>query len=137
MRRGRCEGRRPRGQVTNSGGQLRQRCEMSQTTQTMAGLVRSPQAAVLVIDDFLAPEFAAAMRQDIDAHFAEPGSHRADIHQVWNYWFVPELYTYLRTTPEKIIRHDRVAGFVSALQAWSLDALGRGVFSHGAHQANS
>ena len=52
--------------------------------------------------------FADERRADIDAHFAEPATHRAEIHQIWNYWFVPELYTYLRTSPEKVIRRDRV-----------------------------
>jgi Rps23 Pro-64 3,4-dihydroxylase Tpa1-like proline 4-hydroxylase len=80
-------------------------------------------APILVIDEFLPGALAAAMREDIDAHFADPGAHRADTHQVWNYWFVPELYTYLRTTPERIIRRDRVDEFIRALQAWSIVTL--------------
>ena len=88
--------------------------------------VRQPGAPVWVVDDFLPAELAAAMRQDIDAHFAEPGAHRADTHQVWNYWHVPELYTYLRTNPEKVIGRDHVASFVAALRAWSTAALGMG-----------
>ncbi|HKM68882.1 MAG TPA: 2OG-Fe(II) oxygenase [Stellaceae bacterium] len=83
-------------------------------------------APVVVIDEFLPRELAIQMREDIDGHFADPGAHRADTHQVWNYWFVPELYAYLRTTPEKIIRRDRVDGFINALQAWSILTLGMG-----------
>jgi hypothetical protein len=83
-------------------------------------------APIIVADDFLPAEAALAMRRDIEAHFADPAAHRADIHQIWNYWFVPELYTYLRTSPEKIIRHDRVENFVAALQAWASVALGMG-----------
>jgi len=85
--------------------------------------LRSP---ILVADDFPPLESAEAMRQDIDTHFADPGAHRAATHQVWNYWFVPELYTYLRTTPEKIIRRDRVDAFMRALEAWSITTLGMG-----------
>jgi hypothetical protein len=84
------------------------------------------RAPILVWDDFLPDELAHGMRADIEAHFADPGHHDADTHQVWNYWFVPELYTYLRTTPEKVIRRERVDGFFTALQAWSSGALGMG-----------
>jgi Rps23 Pro-64 3,4-dihydroxylase Tpa1-like proline 4-hydroxylase len=80
----------------------------------------------LLIDDFLPPELAAAMRQDIDRHFAEPAAHRPDTHQVWNYWFVPELYTYLRTTPERVIQCNRVDSFVEALRVWASLTLGMG-----------
>jgi len=66
------------------------------------------------------------MRRDIDAHFANPHAHREDIHQVWNYWFVPELYTYLRTRPEKIIGGEHVEAFMQNLGRWSLTALGMG-----------
>lgn len=88
--------------------------------------IRLPGTPILVVDDFLPAELAPAMRRDIDAHFADPGAHRADIHQVWNYWHVPELYTYLRTSPEKVIRRDHVESFVAALQAWSAATLGMG-----------
>ena len=83
-------------------------------------------APVAVIDDFLPDELAHAMRADIDAHFANPERHQADTHQVWNYWFVPELYAYLRTEPEKIIDKPRVAAFLTALRHWSLENLGMG-----------
>lgn len=94
---------------------------MSETAQ-----IKQPGAAILVADDFLPAESATAMRGDIDAHFDEPGAHRADIHQVWNYWYVPELYTYLRTSPEKVIRRERVDNFVQILQAWSTTTMGMG-----------
>jgi hypothetical protein len=42
-------------------------------------------APLAIVDDFLPRELAMAMREDIDAHFAEPGAHRAETHQVWNY----------------------------------------------------
>ncbi len=79
---------------------------------------------MIIIDNFLPDELAAALRGDIDAHFANPGGHHADTHQVWNYWFVPELYTYLRTTPEKVIARERSVAFHDALREWSFNHLG-------------
>ena len=55
------------------------------------------QAPVALEDGFLPLDIANAMRADIDAHFADPMKHNAEQHQVWNYWYVPGLYTYLRT----------------------------------------
>jgi hypothetical protein len=81
-------------------------------------------APYVVVDDFLPLETAEAMRRDIEAHFAKSGSHRPDTHQVWNYWFVPGLYTYLRTSPEKLIKRDRVEHFMQVLRGWSAEALG-------------
>ena len=80
----------------------------------------------LILDDFLPRAEAVAMRQQINSHFAEPHKHRADRHQIWNYWHVPGLYTYLRTTPEKVIERPLVARFVQALTVWSQYMLGLG-----------
>jgi Rps23 Pro-64 3,4-dihydroxylase Tpa1-like proline 4-hydroxylase len=80
----------------------------------------------LVVDDFLPGEIAAAMRRDIESHFAEPGRHRAESHQIWNYWYVPELYTYFRTAPEKIIAAAHVHLFMEALKSWTVETLGMG-----------
>lgn len=91
--------------------------------QFPAGPFREP---LTIIDNFLPSELAEAMRQDIDAHFAMPQAHLADTHQVWNYWYVPELYTYLRTSPEKIIRREHMDAFMQKLRAWSLGILGLG-----------
>jgi len=99
---------------------------MSGTTRTIADWGEPFRGPFLVADDFLPRDLAIAMRGDIDAHFAEPGAHRPDTHQVWNYWFVPELYTYLRTAPEKVIRRDRVDNFVGSLQTWARLTLGMG-----------
>jgi len=81
-------------------------------------------APYLIVDDFLPVALAEAMRQDIDRHFAKPGAHRAETHQVWNYWFVPELYTYLRTTPEKVIAPPRVEAFIGTLRQWAIGHCG-------------
>jgi hypothetical protein len=80
--------------------------------------------ALWVVDDFLPRDFAAAIRADVDAHFAAPFRHRPDTHQVWNYWFVPQTYTYFRTQPEKIIQRPSMDRFMSLLHAWSSETMG-------------
>jgi hypothetical protein len=64
------------------------------------------------------------MRADIDAHFSRPSEHLPTTHQVWNYWFVPGSYTYLRTNPERIIARDKVEAFVDTLRDWTARNLG-------------
>ena len=86
--------------------------------------VPRPTAPLIVIDGFLPPELALAMRQDIDAHFADPERHNPATHQVWNYWFVPDSYTYLRTAPEKVIERSRIEAFHKGLRDWSIGMLG-------------
>jgi Rps23 Pro-64 3,4-dihydroxylase Tpa1-like proline 4-hydroxylase len=86
-------------------------------------------APVAIVDDFLPAELALGMRADIDAHFANPHRHRTETHQVWNYWYVPELYTYLRTDAEKVIARDRVETFMRTLREWTIDNLGMGKMS--------
>jgi hypothetical protein len=80
----------------------------------------------LILDDFLPGAEAVAMRRQIDGHFAQPHRHTPDRHQVWNYWHVPGLYTYLRTLPEKVIERPLVDRFVQALTVWSQYMLGLG-----------
>ena len=80
----------------------------------------------LVLDDFLPHDEAVAMRRQIEAHFAEPYAHTADRHQIWNYWHVPGLYTYLRTRPEKVIEGALVDRFLRGLTIWSEYMLGLG-----------
>src|SRR5258708_2203389 len=105
---------------------------MAQTTKT-APRADVPEAAALppalrdrffIVDNFLPVELAEAMRLDIDNHFSNPAAHQADTHQLWNYWYVPELYTYLRTLPEKVIAKASVDRLMGRLRAWSADTLG-------------
>jgi 2OG-Fe(II) oxygenase superfamily len=79
---------------------------------------------VTVVDNFLPKELAAAMRQDVEAHFGTPYGHRPDTHQVWNYWYVPGQYTYLRTRPQKVIDQDRMKACFDTLANWCRDNLG-------------
>ncbi len=78
---------------------------------------------LLVVDDFLPAELAQSMRLAIDDHFANPQAHGPE-RQVWNYWFVPELYAYLRTAPEKVIQQPQIGAFHERLRAWSINTLG-------------
>lgn len=87
----------------------------------MDGCVRD---RFVVVDEFLPGDQSASMRADIDAHFADPSAHRAETHQVWNYWHVPGSYTYLRTTPEKVTALPKVEAFVSTLRDWARRTLG-------------
>lgn len=95
------------------------------SSETGVVAAAEPQAdALMIVDNFLPRELAAAMRADIDAHFSAPFKHHPDTHQVWNYWFVPQTYTYLRTQPEKVIQRPSVERFMGQLRAWSSETLG-------------
>ena len=83
-----------------------------------------PTAPLIVVDRFLPPELALELRRDIESHFANPEEHRPETHQVWNYWFVPDSYTYLRTAPEKVFGRARIEAFHNALRDWSIAVLG-------------
>lgn len=75
----------------------------------------------LVLDEFLPIDVARDLRAGIDRHFAEPQIHRAETHQIWNYWHIPDLYTYLRTQPNKILPAEALRLFHNALTAYAAD----------------
>ncbi len=101
---------------------------MDARTSPRTSAVETMRAPCLVIDDFLPAEVATRLRADIERHFSDPRAHRPDTHQVWNYWFMPGLYTYLRTSPEKILRRADIDLFMEVLSSWSVSRLGlRGV----------
>jgi hypothetical protein len=83
---------------------------------------RSPHAFV---DNFLADELARDMRLAIDRHFADPYKQNAE-HQIWNYWYVPEMYTFLRTSADKVMGSALLQRFHAALTAWAWQRLGLG-----------
>jgi Rps23 Pro-64 3,4-dihydroxylase Tpa1-like proline 4-hydroxylase len=82
------------------------------------------QTPHLHVDGFLPAAEAEALRGDFDRHFAEPDRHTAEQHQIWNYWHVPPIYTYLRTSPQKVIADDRIKHFHARLSAWARETLG-------------
>ena len=81
----------------------------------------NPLAPYHTVNDFFAG--APAMRQDFERFFAEPMKASAE-HQVWNYWYVPQSYTYLRTLPEKVIERSRVEQFVQRLTTYAWQRYG-------------
>jgi hypothetical protein len=87
-------------------------------------LMLQPSSHLIVVDDFLPSPVAASMRRAIDDHFATPDRHHPETHQLWNYWYVPGLYTYLRTQPEKIISRELVHALMTTLENWARDNLG-------------
>ncbi|HEX8654178.1 MAG TPA: hypothetical protein VF693_03015 [Allosphingosinicella sp.] len=84
------------------------------------------RAAHHQVDGFLPEALALEMRAAIDRHFAEPYKQGTDAFQVWNYWYVPNLYTYFRTFPHKVIPRPLVERFQAALTAWAWNFLGIG-----------
>ena len=77
-----------------------------------------------VFDEFLPYGTAHALRGGIDRHFAEPHKHRVETHQIWNYWYVPDAYTYLRTSAERVLPFDALRDFSTALQDFAATRLG-------------
>jgi hypothetical protein len=78
--------------------------------------------AYFVVKDFFSE--AHQMRASIDQHFGTPDEHYPEAHQIWNYWYVPQYYTYMRTTPGKLIPETLMTNFMVALRAWCLENLG-------------
>ncbi len=97
---------------------------MSRTVRRDSQPEATASQPVIVVDGFLPGRLAMAMRRDVDAHFASPHAHQRETHQVWNYWFVPELYTYLRTDADRVIGREHVDAFHEALREWSVGHLG-------------
>jgi hypothetical protein len=77
-------------------------------------------------DSFLPLDEAEAMRAAAEAHFNDPYGHRPESHHVWNYWYVPGIYTYLRAMPERVLGPDLVTRFHARLRQWAIERLGLG-----------
>ncbi|MGH7124423.1 MAG: hypothetical protein ACREFI_08635 [Stellaceae bacterium] len=99
------------------------------------------QPRYALIENFF-PE-ADRLRSAVDAHFAEPMRHDPARHQIWNYWYVPEIYTYLRTSPEKVVGAELAQRFFEHLRRHAFETYGLGkvywpylsVYVAGCHQA--
>lgn len=79
-----------------------------------------------VFDSFLPEADALAMRAAFDTHFSNPHRHQPATHQIWNYWYVPGLYTYLRTSPDRLMPRPLVDRFVARLTDFATQRLGLG-----------
>jgi hypothetical protein len=72
------------------------------------------------------PQFfdgAAELRAAFEEHFLNPHTHTAR-HDVWDYWYVPETYTYLKTNPAKVVPEPLLARFLQRLNGWAIATLG-------------
>jgi hypothetical protein len=64
-----------------------------------------------------------ALRAAFESHFSNPMSHSGP-QQVWNYWYVPGAYTYLKTDPLKIMPRPLIDRFMQYLNQWAINTLG-------------
>ncbi|MEO8559251.1 MAG: 2OG-Fe(II) oxygenase [Rhodospirillales bacterium] len=72
----------------------------------------------IIADEFC--PFAAELRAAFDAHFADPYAMNMQAHGVWNYWYVPGKYTYLRSAPSRVLGDDLAQRFLASLRDWAL-----------------
>lgn len=91
--------------------------------------VRRPKAfdrPFAALDGFMPLADVQALRAAAEAHFQEPYKHKAETHFLWDYWYVPGLYTYLRAQPERVLGAERVINFHETLKRWAVENLGLG-----------
>jgi hypothetical protein len=74
-----------------------------------------------IVEQFF--DAAGELRAAFDSHFHNPETHAGN-HQVWNYWYVPDSYTYLKTDPLKLLPQSLVARFMQRLNSWAITTLG-------------
>jgi hypothetical protein len=65
-----------------------------------------------------------AFRKLLTEHFANPYEQTNETHGVWNYWHVPEMYTYLKASPQRIFPAELLERFRNHLSNWALENLG-------------
>ncbi len=82
----------------------------------------------LTVNEFF--PFAASMRTAFDVHFSDPYGRAAARQQIWDYWFVPDLYAYFRTDPKRVFLPALVDCFMEALSRWCAYSLGLGKVSY-------
>ncbi len=66
---------------------------------------------------------AQPMREQLERHFADPYQHGPE-RQVWNFWYVPGSYTYLRTDPNRVLGQPLVDQFMQQLREFATTQLG-------------
>jgi len=90
------------------------------------------RAPYVVVDDFMPPSEALEMRSAAETHLGNPYQHSMGTHANWDYWYVPDLYTYLRADPEKVLGARLTGAFQSRLVQWTAENLGH-VPARGCH----
>jgi hypothetical protein len=76
-----------------------------------------------VVPDFF--DGAAELRAAFDRSFAEQ-RRVSPARFVWDYWHVPDQYTYLHTFPDRVFPRSVLARFLARLASWGLQHLGCG-----------
>ena len=66
---------------------------------------------------------AEDMRRCFERHFADPHHSKGPSFQIWDYWYVPGMYTYLRTDPLRIIPRELMEKFMARLRSWAMETL--------------
>jgi hypothetical protein len=67
---------------------------------------------------------APALRTSFDAFVTNPDSQNVRKHGKWNYWYVPELYAYLRADPKAVLCVAEFERFAERLADWAFDKYG-------------
>jgi hypothetical protein len=71
------------------------------------------------------PEFFGAvdeMRRAYDARFSDPMALSSD-RFVWDYWHIPDMFTYLRALPQVVFSKQLLCSFMTRLRAWGNERL--------------
>lgn len=101
--------------------QPRVRWGLDPTPAAPHSIALDARARYHVIPDFT--PLAPSMREQIERHFADPYRHGPE-RQVWNYWYVPGNYTYLRTNPDHVVGKPLVDQFMQQLTEFAVTRLG-------------
>jgi hypothetical protein len=80
------------------------------------------QSRYLIVENFF--DKAEELRSLFDRHFSTPYERTGGSHQIWDYWHVPELYTYLKTDLKRVISASLIDLFLERLRTWSTETLG-------------
>src|ERR1700735_1357871 len=81
-----------------------------------------------IVADFIDPDEARSLRAEFDAHVGPDRTAKRG-RFVWDYWHVPDQYTYLRTGPRGFFDAARYSRLLVALRAWGQEHLGCGQIS--------
>jgi hypothetical protein len=68
-------------------------------------------------------ENAPRLREAVLAHFARPHAAGPQ-HHIWNYWYVPDAYAYLRADPAAILPADGLRALVAQINLWAENRYG-------------
>jgi hypothetical protein len=63
-------------------------------------------------------ENAPHLREAVLAHFARPHAAGPQ-HHIWNYWYVPEAYAYLRADPATILPAEGLRALIAQINLWA------------------